>query len=167
MPLATYSTPLGDLGIDLAYNSQRGANYGLTPGWELSVGPRAAERGLPIELVKMETGDDADFKIRFRGGRTRYFSNQDGNLWGRPRRDSGRVWQDDDDQYHYVDGEGGIYVFASAPSMGAKSSAPSRPARRTPRRTRSTPTPMTPRSISQGWPIPSAGRSTSLGPADW
>ncbi len=120
VPLATFATPLGDLGIDLAYNSQRGANYGLTPGWELAIGPRAAKRGLPVELVRMDTGNDADLKVRFRGGRTRYFTNQDDNLWGATSAGSGRVWQDDDDQYHYLDGEGGIYVFASNALNGSQ-----------------------------------------------
>ena len=120
LPLDTYSTPIGDIGIDLAYNGQRTADCGLSPGWDVAIGPRSSRTGLPVELTKMESGNDSDLKIRFRGGRTLYFPHSDGKLWGASSAMSGWVHQAKNDEYTYVDGDGGRYVFDSNALNGSQ-----------------------------------------------
>jgi len=47
VPLDTLSTAIGDLSIGLSYNSQRNAEYGLSPGWDLAIGPSSSARDCP------------------------------------------------------------------------------------------------------------------------
>jgi hypothetical protein len=119
VPLDDYATPIGGLEIGLAYNSQQTADYGMGPGWDLAIGPRGKHRGLPIELTKLEAGNDADLKIRFKGGRTLYFPHQRGKHWGATSAMSGYVTQAKNDRYTYVSADGGMYTFDSGALNGA------------------------------------------------
>ncbi len=119
VPLDGYATPIGDLGIGLTYNSQQGADYGMGPGWDLAIGPRGKHNSLPIELTKMDTGNDSDLKVRFKGGRTLYFPHQSGKRWGATSAMSGYITQAKNDRFTYFAADGGMYTFDSGALNGA------------------------------------------------
>lgn len=118
VPLESYDTSLGDLDLGLTYNSQQGADYGLSPGWDLAIGPSSSKRMLPIELFKLDLGD-ADVKIRFGGGRTLFFGHKDGNIYGASSANSGTVTRNNNDTWTYLDSSGGRFVFDSGAQNGA------------------------------------------------
>ncbi|MDH4365588.1 MAG: DNRLRE domain-containing protein, partial [Acidimicrobiia bacterium] len=119
VPLDDYSTPIGDLEIGLSYNSQQNADFGMGPGWDLAIGPRGDQDSLPVELTKMDTGSDADLKVRFKGGRTLYFPHQTGKHWGATSAMSGYITQAKNNRFTYFSADGGMYTFDSGALNGA------------------------------------------------
>jgi hypothetical protein len=115
VPLDSYATPVGPLDVGLTYNHQVASDYGLSPGWDVAIGPRPGHSGMPIALYKLGTEAGADVKIRFRGGRVAYFPHVDKNVYGGTSANSGWV-RKSPTNWIYVDGDGGRYVF----SLGAE-----------------------------------------------
>ncbi|MEX0666731.1 MAG: DNRLRE domain-containing protein, partial [Acidimicrobiia bacterium] len=77
VPLDSLSTPVGDLQVGLTYNSQQDADYGLSRGWDVSIGAGGSMRDMPIELVKLSDYPHNGVKIRLHGGRLQYFPHRD------------------------------------------------------------------------------------------
>jgi RHS repeat-associated protein len=115
VPLDSYSTPIGPLDVGLAYNHELASDYGLSPGWDVAIGPRSGHSALPVALYKLDTSANADVKIRFRGGRVAYFPHVDKNIYGGTSANSGWV-RKAPTNWTYVDGDGGRYTF----SLGAE-----------------------------------------------
>jgi RHS repeat-associated protein len=111
VPLDSYATPVGPLEVGLTYNHQATADYGLSPGWDVAIGPRSGHSTLPIALYKLGTDAGADVKIRLRGGRVLYFPYQDKNVYGATSANSGSV-RKAPTNWVYVDADGGRYIFA-------------------------------------------------------
>lgn len=121
VPLDTVSTPLDDVEIGLSYNSllrdrQASANppneYGMGPGWDLSVGPVSAGKQLPIELEKIPPQPDGGVKIRMRGGALNYFPHRDGRVYAAVGS-SAEVRRDAKGNFVYKDEHGGRFFFSS------------------------------------------------------
>jgi RHS repeat-associated protein len=114
LPLDTLSTAVGDLSVGLSYNSQQNADLGLTPGWDLAIGPRSSARDLPRELVKL--GDPTDFpdagvKIRLGGGRAVYFPHREKRVFAAVGSGAGVVKQNVDGTFMYTEADGSTYTF--------------------------------------------------------
>jgi len=110
-PLDSLATPIGDLGIGLSYNSQQNADFGLTPGWSLDIGPASSVRDLPIELVKLAPFPDAGIKVRLGGGRAFYFPHRERKVFASVGPGSGVVKQNADGSFLYTAADGGQYEF--------------------------------------------------------
>jgi RHS repeat-associated protein len=115
VPLDSYATPIGPLDVGLTYNHQLASDYGLSPGWDVAIGPRSGHSALPVALYKLDTTAGADVKIRFRGGRVLYFPHVEKNIYGGTSANSGWV-RKGPANWTYVDGDGGRYTF----SLGAE-----------------------------------------------
>ncbi len=111
VPLDTYQTPIGPISVGLTYNSLESADYGLSPGWDLAIGPSGSARDIPIELVKLEQNANSDVKIRFRAGKTLFFPHKDGNIYGATGAGSGTVRRAGDGSWTYIDADGGVFTF--------------------------------------------------------
>jgi RHS repeat-associated protein len=117
VPLEALSTAIGDLSVGLSYNSQQNADLGLTPGWDLAIGPRSSARDLPKELVKL--GDPTDFpdagvKIRLGGGRALYFPHRERKVFASVGSGSGVVKQNVDGTFLYTEADGSTYTFKAS-----------------------------------------------------
>lgn len=119
VPLDTLSTAIGDLAIGLSYNSQQNADYGLSPGWDLSIGPGPSARDLPVALEKMSPFPDAGVKIRLGGGRIVYFPHREKGTFSSVGAGAGRVKQNVDGPtpadrtFTYTTSDGATYTFAN------------------------------------------------------
>jgi RHS repeat-associated protein len=116
LPLDTLSTAVGDLSAGLSYNSQQNADLGVTPGWDLSIGPKSSARDLPKELVKL--GDPSDFpdagvKIKLGGGRTIYFPHRERRVFASAGSGAGVVKQNTDGTFLYTAADGSTYTFTA------------------------------------------------------
>jgi RHS repeat-associated protein len=117
LPLDTLSTAVGDLSAGLSYNSQQNADLGLTPGWDLAIGPRSSARDLPKELVKL--GDPSDFpdagvKIKLGGGRAVYFPHRERRVFASVGSRAGVVKQNVDGTFLYTEADGSTYTFKAS-----------------------------------------------------
>lgn len=119
VPLDTLQTAIGDLAIGLSYNSQQNADYGLSPGWDLSIGPGSSARDLPVALEKMSPFPDAGVKIRLGGGRTIYFPHREKGSFAAIGAGAGTVRQNVDGPtpadrtFTYTADDGGTYTFTN------------------------------------------------------
>jgi RHS repeat-associated protein len=114
VPLEALSAAIGDLSVGLSYNSQQNADLGLTPGWDLAIGPKSSARDLPKELVKL--GDPSDFpdagvKIKLGGGRAVYFPHREKRVFASVGSGSGVVKQNVDGTFLYTEADGSTYTF--------------------------------------------------------
>jgi len=126
-PLSSFVTPIGDLDVSLSYNSQLSTDVGLTPGWDVGVGPESARSKLPLSLTQVGSDADSDVKITFRGGRTLIFPNDGGDVWTSAEAGAGRVVQNGDGTWLYVDTDGSRFSFnanGNISSIKLASSAP-------------------------------------------
>jgi RHS repeat-associated protein len=117
LPLDTLATAVGDLSAGLSYNSQQNADLGLTPGWDLAIGPRSSARDLPKELVKL--GDPSDFpdagvKVRLGGGRAVYFPHRERRVFASVGPGSGVIKQNADGTFLYTTSDGSTYTFKAS-----------------------------------------------------
>ena len=109
VPLASYPTQIGELGVGLTYDSQSAADYGLSPGWDVSVGDLTT-LNLPVSLTPPPTSDDPA-SIQMRGSRIMYFPNLTGDIYETPGSGSGTVKQNKDNTWIYTTPDGSEYSF--------------------------------------------------------
>lgn len=57
-PLDSLKTPAGPLDLHLSYNSQKSADKGISPGWEVTAGPGSARSDLPARFDLLGNADD-------------------------------------------------------------------------------------------------------------
>ena len=107
VPLDVLSTPAGDLGISLAYNSQQTQDHGMGPGWDLAIGPASSGRLLPTALTDM--GEDG-LKIGFRDGSSRFFPKVTDHAYGATAAGTVRV---SGSTYRYRTPDGGEFTFGA------------------------------------------------------
>ncbi|MGH2649645.1 MAG: RHS repeat-associated core domain-containing protein [Actinomycetota bacterium] len=117
LPMDTLSTAIGDLSVGLSYNSQQNADLGLTPGWDLAIGPESSARDLPKELVKL--GDPSDFpdaglKVRLGGGRAIYFPHRERRVFASVGSGAGTIKQNADGTFLYKKDDGSTYTFRAS-----------------------------------------------------
>ena len=123
VPLDSYPTQIGDLGVGLSYNSQSGTDYGLSPGWDLALGSMSTA-DLPVALTPPATSDDP-VTLRMRGSRVMYFPNLSGNVYESPGSGVGTVRKNSDNTWLYEAADGSTYSFnASGNLTKAKPSVP-------------------------------------------
>ena len=144
VPLDTLSTAIGDLSIGLSYNSLLGADqitkgydYGLSPGWDLAIGPGSSARDLPVELVKLPRGNpdfpDAGVEIRFGGGRVMYFPHRDHQVFAASGSGAGVVRHNVDGatpadrSFFYRAADGSTYTFSNSGKLTEASPVAAQP----------------------------------------
>lgn len=127
VPLDTVATALGDVDLSVTYNSQQTVGYGLTPGWDVAIGPASSGRDLPIELVKMTPQPDAGVKIRLSDGRTLYFPHRSGRVYASVGSGAGEVRGAADEGFTYRTPDGGRFTFTAAGNLKAAKPAWSTP----------------------------------------
>jgi len=119
VPLGSYATPIGAMDVTLAYNALEDTGFGMSPGWDIAVGPRQGAGGLPVKLYQLDTGTDSDVKLRFQGGRIMYYPHKYAKVWGGTSAMSGYLVKAKDNTWTFFDASGGIFTF----SDGALTSA--------------------------------------------
>jgi RHS repeat-associated protein len=134
VPLDTLATAIGDLSIGLSYNSQRNADYGLSPGWDLAIGPSSSARELPVALEKMDPFPDGGVKIRLGGGRTVYFPHREKGTFAAVGAGAGIVKQNVDGAtpadrtFLYTTPDGSTYTFTNGGRLIEANPVSSQPA---------------------------------------
>ena len=111
VPLESLTAPIADVGIGLSYNHQATAEYGASPGWDVSIGPSNAREDLPIELETPSPQPSSGVDIRMRGGRKLHFPHDDGRVFEAEGAGAGRVTKNGDDGYIYDAPDGSRFVF--------------------------------------------------------
>lgn len=112
VPLDSLSTPVGDLQVGLTYNAQQDADYGLSRGWDVSIGAAGSMRDMPIELVKLSDYPHNGVKLRLRGGRLQYFPHRDHRVFATVTAGAGTVRENADGGFIFVSPAGDRYEFS-------------------------------------------------------
>ncbi len=115
VPLASYPTQIGDLGVGLGYNSESTSDYGLSAGWDVAVGS-LSEADLPVSLTPPGGADDP-VRIRLRGSRSIYFPNLAGNVYEVPGSGSGTVKKGHTGTWLYTTPDGSEYSFSASGNL--------------------------------------------------
>jgi RHS repeat-associated protein len=115
VPIASYPTQIGNLGVDLSYNSESSTDYGLSPGWDVALGP-LSEADLPVELYP-PSGTDDPVRIRLRGLRSIYFPNLNGDVYEIPGSGTGTVRKNHDNSWIYTTPDGSAYSFSPSGNL--------------------------------------------------